>query len=131
MTAASKDQLAFYKEGVYLTATSGLSLEDLRHEATADRLRLAEHFLDSADRMMRTRPPQHRNAISRYYYSIYHVLRAVVYFSHEGADHEAPATLPANAAGRIAIQLTMIHMRLPMPRFRLSPKLSPRRHLRF
>lgn len=77
---ASRVQLVAYKEGVYLTTTSGWSIDDLRHEATSDRMELARHFLGIGDKLLRTRPAQHRSAISRYYYCMYHALRAVVFF---------------------------------------------------
>lgn len=93
---ASKIQLAAYKEGVYLTTTSGWSIDDLRHEATSDRMELARHFLGVGDKLLRVRPAQHRSAISRYYYCMYHALRAVVFFQHEGDDHESHSALPGH-----------------------------------
>lgn len=93
---ANKIQLGNYKEGIYLTKTSGWSVDDLRHEATSDRMKLARHFLDAGDKLFRARPTQHRSAISRYYYCMYHTLRAVAFFHHEGDDHESHSTLPSH-----------------------------------
>ena len=95
VAAANKNQLAAYKEGVYITTVSGLSVDDLRHEATVNRLDLAKHFLDAGNKLFRSRPSQHRSSISRYYYSMYHTLRAVVFFRHEGDDYESHGTLHA------------------------------------
>ncbi|MFD3821594.1 HEPN domain-containing protein [Streptomyces sp. NPDC058625] len=67
---------------------------DLQHQSCADRIRLAKTFLNSADRLMKVRPPEYRSAISRYYYSMYHALRAVVYFHEGGDDKESHSTLP-------------------------------------
>ncbi|MEV8420029.1 HEPN domain-containing protein [Streptomyces niveus] len=60
----------------------------------ADRIALAEDFLTTADRLMRSRPPEFRSAISRYYYSMYHAFRAVAYFNEGGDDKESHSALP-------------------------------------
>lgn len=44
--------------------------------------------------MISARPPLYRGALSRFYYSMYHSMRAVVYFSHEGDDFQAHSKLP-------------------------------------
>ena len=36
----------------------------------------------------------HRDAISRYYYSLYHAFRAVAYFANDGDDFEEHSKLP-------------------------------------
>ncbi len=60
---------------------------------TVARVDLARHFLESAGKFIRSRPPLFRNAISRSYYSMYHAARGVAYVAHSGNDHEAHAAL--------------------------------------
>lgn len=43
---------------------------------------------------MQTSPPLYRDAVSRFYYGMYHGLRAVSYHFHGGDDHEAHSELP-------------------------------------
>ncbi len=43
---------------------------------------------------MRGRPPMRRVAVGRYYYAMYHAMRAVVYFRTPGDDHEQHSDLP-------------------------------------
>ena len=43
--------------------------------------------------MMRSRPTV-RSAIGRFYYSMYHGMRATVFFSYDGDDHQRRETLP-------------------------------------
>ncbi|MBW0129045.1 HEPN domain-containing protein [Pseudonocardia oceani] len=81
---------------MHLAATSRTTIDDLRHHATADRIELAKHFLEAANRFVRARPAQPRSAISRYYYSMYHAIRGVVFFSFKGDDHESHTKLPGN-----------------------------------
>src|SRR5262249_27574992 len=84
----AKRDIGLLKMGVYLHTSQARSLEDLRHQVTADQLRLAKEVLGTADKLLRSRPAQYRSAISRYYYSMYHAMRAVVYFAHGGDDHQ-------------------------------------------
>ncbi|MFF5215422.1 HEPN domain-containing protein [Micromonospora sp. NPDC000442] len=83
-----------FTEGVYLASASAGGLEDLRHRACADRLRFAEEFLASGRKLLRARPAQYRDAISRNYYGMYHATRALVFFQHGGDDHESHQALP-------------------------------------
>lgn len=91
---ATKSTFALYKEGVYLEGSAQRSLEDLRHQATADRLRMARDLVRSGEKFLKMRPPEYRSAISRFYYSMYHSMRAVVYFTVSGDDHQDHGTLP-------------------------------------
>ncbi len=50
--------------------------------------------MQHADRLMRARPPMCRVAVGRYYYGMYHAMRAVVYFHVTGDDHEQHSVLP-------------------------------------
>lgn len=87
--------LKAFKSGVHLEASTGRTIDDLHQQACADRLNLALDFVDAADRLMRARPPMYRVAVGRYYYSMYHAMRAVSYFRHFGDDYEQHSALPA------------------------------------
>jgi uncharacterized protein (UPF0332 family) len=82
-------------EGVYLVTTTGRPIDDLRQQASADRIRFAKELLIAGDKLRRSRPPQYRSAVSRYYYCMYHSMRAVVYFVHGGDDYQPHSDLPA------------------------------------
>jgi uncharacterized protein (UPF0332 family) len=92
---SKKSTIDSFSEGVRLERTSNHTIEELRHRATADRLRLAEDFLAAGEALMKARPTQYRHAISRFYYSMYHAMRAVVYFNHGGDDHDRHVILPS------------------------------------
>jgi hypothetical protein len=91
--STAKD-LRTFKEGVYLESASARTIDDLVAQACADRLRLAQGFLDDAERAMRARPPMRRTAVGRYYYAMYQAARAVVFFCTPGDDHEPHSELP-------------------------------------
>jgi uncharacterized protein (UPF0332 family) len=88
VSKAPKKSLQLFVEGVSLEATFGVSIEDLTHRVTADRLHLGEHFLSVANRMRRSRSQDWRSVIGRYYYSMYHGMRAVCFYSFGGDDNE-------------------------------------------
>lgn len=94
LTQANKTLLKCWAEGVHLQSASKRTIDDLVHQAAADRLAFADEFLRAADRLMRIRPPEYRNAISRYYYAMYHAMRAVVFFCYAGDDHQEHKKLP-------------------------------------
>jgi uncharacterized protein (UPF0332 family) len=91
---AQKRELSVWREGLYLERSSGRSLEELRSRGTADRLELAVRFRRQADRMVQIRPPLYRDAVSRYYYSMYHAMRAVVFYVEYGDDYQEHSELP-------------------------------------
>lgn len=91
--ASSRDFRSF-GEAVHLTTTTGRTVDELCDQACADRLRLARHFVESGDKLLALRPSQSRSAISRYYYGMYHAMRAVVYFVEKGDDHQDHSALP-------------------------------------
>jgi uncharacterized protein (UPF0332 family) len=92
---SKKTIIDLFSEGIYLEQSSNHSIEELRHRAAVDRLKLAEEFLGAGEVLMRSKPTQYRHAISRYYYSMYHAMRAVVYFTHGGDDHQGHNALPS------------------------------------
>lgn len=86
--APSKLQ-ATWDEGISLEARSGRALDELRDRSVADRLALALDARRRARSLHTLNPPMNRDAISRYYYSLYHAFRAVSYFANDGDDfHE-------------------------------------------
>ncbi|GAA4509125.1 hypothetical protein GCM10023191_069880 [Actinoallomurus oryzae] len=94
VSKASKKTLDLFGEGVHLAAQTSRPIDDLRQQVCADRLDLASHFLAAGNKTLRTRPPEYRTSISRFYYSMYHAVRAVVYFAYGGDDHESHSVLP-------------------------------------
>jgi uncharacterized protein (UPF0332 family) len=94
LSKAEKRMLNAWREGVHLEASSGHSIEELRHRSTADRLGLARSFRRQGDRMLGVAPPMYRDALSRYYYSMYHAMRAVVFFVEDGDDFQEHSKLP-------------------------------------
>jgi uncharacterized protein (UPF0332 family) len=91
---ATKRNLTDWQEGISIESRSGKSLEVLRHRATADRLALAAECRNRARRLENVDPPMYRDAISRYYYCLYHAFRAAVYFVAGGDDHQEHKALP-------------------------------------
>lgn len=96
ISKATRSTLGLWAEGVDIAASTGRSIEELRDRATADRLALSKQLLAEAEAMLRLSPPLNRSAISRLYYSMYHSMRAVVYYQHGGDDHERHSSLPGN-----------------------------------
>lgn len=88
-----------------MEASLGRKLDELRDQTCADRLALAGTFLLAGDRLLRLRPPEYRSAISRYYYAMFHCMRAAVYYDNDGDDHQkhevlaqhTPADFPDSA----------------------------------
>ncbi|MDQ4501303.1 hypothetical protein [Sinomonas sp. ASV322] len=89
---ASRD-VALLSEGASMVADLSMSIADARSKISADRILLAEQFIAMADRMARSRADMSRAAIARYYYAMYHSMRAVAFFHFNGDDFEAHATL--------------------------------------
>jgi len=92
--AAEKDLIDNWKEGASIASESQTSFDQLIQFAASDRWRLAEKHRSAANKLAALNPPQHRAAISRYYYSMYHSMRACVYVFNKGDDHQAHRVLP-------------------------------------
>lgn len=92
-TAKRKD-LAAFRYGAYLVGGNVDTIVSLEFEACTNRFRLAQGFATTGDRLMRSKSPDYRSAISRYYYSMYHAMRAVVFLVSKGDDHEQHSELP-------------------------------------
>lgn len=95
LAKAERRQLLAWREGIHLEESTGRSLEELRQRSTADRWQLARVFRRQGDHMTSAQPPLYRGALSRFYYSMYHSMRAVVFFAEEGDDYQAHAKLPS------------------------------------
>jgi uncharacterized protein (UPF0332 family) len=94
VSTRDKETLEKFREGESLSTAFGKSFEDVRHQAAADRLKLGEHFIRVANRMSNASRHDWRAVIGRYYYAMYHSMRAVSFYSHGGDDHQAHAKLP-------------------------------------
>lgn len=97
VSKAKKGLIDQWLHGVQLEISTGERLEDLRRRATSDRWRLAYDCRRRANRLMASNPPQYRDAISRYYYAMYHAMRAITFLAHGGDDFQRHEDLPANA----------------------------------
>lgn len=66
----------------------------LLKQIVSDRLELAGGHLRTADTLAQA--TSYRSAISRYYYSMYHAARAIVYGHHNGDDYQRHNVLPGH-----------------------------------
>lgn len=99
VTQATEDRLQTWKRGVYVADASGRTIEELHDRAAADRWKLGRDFLSSGRSLKEAPTPRYRDAISRYYYSMYHSARAVVYFHNFGDDFQEHSKLPSGLPG--------------------------------
>jgi uncharacterized protein (UPF0332 family) len=86
--------LNYFRLGVHITTTSGLTIEQLIDNAAKDRFAFARETLRCARRALNDAEPQYRLALARSYYAMYHAARSVVFFIEGGDDHEAHMELP-------------------------------------
>jgi uncharacterized protein (UPF0332 family) len=89
----SAKEVLLLKEGVSIEAALSRTMSDALHQVVADRIVLAESFLQTAETLRRSRSDLSRAAIARYYYSMYHAMRAVSFHQQGGDDHEAHSDL--------------------------------------
>lgn len=80
-------------EGVSLRDTFQREITELIDQAAADRLKLADRFLTMGDALMRSRQRLWRAATARYYYAMYHSMRAVALQHHRGDDFQSHTLL--------------------------------------
>jgi uncharacterized protein (UPF0332 family) len=92
-TAQSRD-IERWREGLFLEQATGRTIRALQLRAAVDRWRFANDCRVRADAMLRMRPPRYRDAISRYYYAMYHSMRAAAYLFYDGDDHQEHRVLP-------------------------------------
>lgn len=93
VTELERKNLALMQEGVSIEAALSRTLADAMAQAVADRLKLADDFIAMAEALMRSRHNLARAAIARYYYAMYHAMRAAAYQHHAGDDFEAHSVL--------------------------------------
>jgi len=94
VSEATSKEATLWREGANLERVTGKTIDVLRLEAAVDRWRLADEFRIRADKFSRAKPARTRDAISRYYYSMYHAMRAAAYVFHGGDDHQEHRVLP-------------------------------------
>jgi uncharacterized protein (UPF0332 family) len=91
---ATIKEIERWKEGADLVRHHASAIHDIVLEAACDRWRLACKHHSGGNKLLQIEPPQYRSAISRFYYSMYHAMRACVYLFHEGDDHQEHSKLP-------------------------------------
>lgn len=96
ISKATKSTIQGWAEGVQIETSTGRPISELTDRASADRLALSRSFLKDGEAMMALTPALYRSAISRFYYSMYHAMRAVSYYRHGGDDHERHSVLPGH-----------------------------------
>lgn len=91
---AKRAAIAAWKEGASLERDTAKSIDSILLRVASARWRLADSFRKQANRLMEVSPSLYRSAISRYYYAMYHALRACVFLENGGDDHEDHSKLP-------------------------------------
>lgn len=87
------NQVEYWKEGASLENDSGRTISQLIFQAAAERWRLAYDHRRNANKFVNSKPPMYRSAISRYYYSMYHAMRACVFVFNGGDDYQEHSKL--------------------------------------
>lgn len=95
LVRATKEQINYWQEGASLQNDSGETISQLINNAAADRWHFAYEHRRNANKLLKSRPPLYRSAISRYYYSMYHAMRACVFVFHGGDDYQEHRELPS------------------------------------
>jgi uncharacterized protein (UPF0332 family) len=85
-----------WEEGISLHYDSGLTISELICLVAVDRWRLAFEHRRQANKVLELATPLYRCAVSRYYYAMYHSMRACEYVYHRGDDYEKHMELPKN-----------------------------------
>src|SRR2546428_8338766 len=88
VSTAHKSLIVNWREGVSIESRTGLEIQILFDRVVGDRLQLAYRFRRSGRRMLTSTPAMYREAIGRFYYAMYHGLRAAVYYMIAGDDFE-------------------------------------------
>jgi len=102
ISQAKKSDVSSWMEGVSIEQASGETVSKVILSVAADRWGLGFEQRRQANKLMTTRPPLYRNAVSRYYYAMYHAMRACCYVSHGGDDHQDHRELPQHIPGDFA-----------------------------
>lgn len=94
ISKAKHQVIASWKEGVLIESNAGRSISQIIYLVAADRWRFAYEHKRHANKLLQLKPTVYRSAISRYYYAMYHAMRACAYVFYEGDDHEEHSKLP-------------------------------------
>lgn len=94
ISQAKKPLLANWREGADLETKAGKRIHELQLLAVVDRWKLSQEHRRHANVVLARKPPLYRAAISRYYYAMYHGMRAAAYLFHGGDDHQEHKELP-------------------------------------
>jgi len=93
ISKATKLEISNWKEGVSIENDSKLSISELVCFIASDRWQLASDHKGQADLLLQEELRLYRSAISRYYYAMYHAMRACIYIFHGGDDYQEHAKL--------------------------------------
>ena len=91
---ATHQLLQDWTEGVSLYRDSGLPIESLALRVASDRWVLAAAQRRDGNKLLGLSQPACRCSVSRYYYAMYHCMRAAAYVYHGGDDYQAHSKLP-------------------------------------
>ena len=94
VSQARAELIQSWNEGISLVSDSGRTVVELLEKVAVDRWLFASTQHAQAKMLMKHNPPLYRSAISRYYYAMYHAMRACVFLSSSGDDHEEHSKLP-------------------------------------
>ena len=94
VSTATSTTIQSWKEGISLAQDSGQTIDQLLVKVAAERWAFASSQYTHARQLMKPRPALYRSAISRYYYAMYHAMRACVFISNSGDEHEEHSKLP-------------------------------------
>jgi uncharacterized protein (UPF0332 family) len=94
VSKSRKEVIDNWAEGVSLCNDSGQTIPELMQLVSVDRWCLACEHRRQANRLRKI--SMYRSSVSRYYYAMYHAIRACIYIFHGGDDHEKHLDLPKN-----------------------------------
>lgn len=103
ISRATKVQIENWIEGVSIEHDSGHPVSYLSLLTAADRWRLAYEHKRHGNKLLKISPPLYRTAVSRYYYAMYHAIRACSYVSHGGDDYQEHRVLPQQIPSDFAV----------------------------
>jgi len=93
ITKLPRKTVLLMREGVSLETDLSRPILDSMAQSVADRLDLADEFVSMGQALMRSRTDLSRAAIARFYYAMYHAMRAASYQHFEGDDNQAHSDL--------------------------------------
>jgi uncharacterized protein (UPF0332 family) len=93
---ASASLVNNWREGVSLVSDSGRTIDALTLEVAVARWKLATEYRRDAKKLAGLDRPPFRSVVSRFYYAMYHAMRAACYLYHGGDDHQSHSELPSH-----------------------------------